>query len=138
MLAGAVTGNPRMGGQLWFGEDDTRDAVEAADRTGRLRGILDAVRSHGLTAHPRIQPAVPMSTSQAFTVGIAVGEISSVIWFAQGRPHMLISSTLNSWAPITVYADKSTRYPARCGTEPCVVQLSRSQAGELATDVQHG
>jgi hypothetical protein len=35
---------------VWFGEDDARDAlvetVEAADRTGRLRGLLDAVRSH--------------------------------------------------------------------------------------------
>ncbi|GLZ30907.1 hypothetical protein Lesp02_30960 [Lentzea sp. NBRC 105346] len=50
MLVGAVAGNPRMGGPVWFGEDDARDAVaetvEAADRTGRLRGILDAVRSH--------------------------------------------------------------------------------------------
>lgn len=50
VLAGAVAGNPRMRGQVWFGEDDARDAVvetvEAADRTGRLRGILDAVRSH--------------------------------------------------------------------------------------------
>lgn len=50
VLAGAVAGNPRMGGQVWFGEDDARDAVvetvEAADRTGRLRGILDVVRSH--------------------------------------------------------------------------------------------
>ncbi|MFD9701274.1 hypothetical protein [Lentzea sp. NPDC059081] len=49
VLAGAVAGNPRMGGQVWFGEDDARDAVvetvEAADRTGRPRGILDAVRS---------------------------------------------------------------------------------------------
>jgi hypothetical protein len=39
-----------MGGQIWFGEDDARDAVaetvEEADQTGRLRGILDAVRSH--------------------------------------------------------------------------------------------
>ncbi len=50
VLAGAVAGNPRMGGPVWFGEDDAHDAVigtvEAADRTGRLRGILDAVRSH--------------------------------------------------------------------------------------------
>lgn len=50
VLVGAVTGNPRMGGEVWFGEDDARDAlvetVEAADQTGRLRGILDAVRSH--------------------------------------------------------------------------------------------
>jgi hypothetical protein len=50
VLDGAVPGHPRMGGQIWFGEDDARDAVvetvEAADQTGRLRGILDAVRSH--------------------------------------------------------------------------------------------
>lgn len=50
VLAGAVAGNPRMGGPVWFGEADAHDAVvetvEAADRTGRLRGILDAVRSH--------------------------------------------------------------------------------------------
>lgn len=50
MLAGAMAGNPRDGGPVWFGEDEAHDAlvetVEAADRTGRLRGILDAVRSH--------------------------------------------------------------------------------------------
>lgn len=50
VLAGAMAGNPRMGGAVWFGEGDARDAVgetvEAADRTGRLRDILDAVRSH--------------------------------------------------------------------------------------------
>jgi hypothetical protein len=50
VLARAVAGNLRMGGQVWFGEDDVRDAVvetvEAADRAGWLRGILDAVRSH--------------------------------------------------------------------------------------------
>jgi hypothetical protein len=50
VLAGAVAGNPRMGGPVWFGEDDAHDAlietVQAADQTGRLRGILDAVRSH--------------------------------------------------------------------------------------------
>ena len=50
VLAGAIAGNPRMGGPVWFGEDDAQDAVaetvEAADRTGQLRGILDAVRSH--------------------------------------------------------------------------------------------
>ncbi len=47
VLAGAVAGNPRMGGRVWFGEDDAHDAlvetVEATDQTGRLRGILDAV-----------------------------------------------------------------------------------------------
>jgi hypothetical protein len=50
MLPGAVAGNPRTGGPVWSGEDDAHDAlvetVEAADQTGRLRGILDAVRSH--------------------------------------------------------------------------------------------
>lgn len=50
VLPGAVTGHPRMGGQVWFGENDARDAVaetvQAADATGRLRGILDAVRSN--------------------------------------------------------------------------------------------
>ena len=50
MLPGAVTGNPRMGGPVWVGEDDAREAlvetIEAADQTGRLRGILDAVRSN--------------------------------------------------------------------------------------------
>jgi len=50
VLAGAVAGNPRMGGLVWFGEDDARDAVvetvEAADRMGHLRGILEAIRSN--------------------------------------------------------------------------------------------
>lgn len=50
VLEGALTGNPRKGGAVWIGEDDAHEAlvetVEAADRTGRLRGILDAVRSH--------------------------------------------------------------------------------------------
>jgi hypothetical protein len=50
VLDGAVPGHPRQGGQIWFGEDDARAAVaetvEAADHTGRLHAILDAVRSH--------------------------------------------------------------------------------------------
>jgi hypothetical protein len=50
VLDGAVTGNPRMGGSIWMGEDDAAEVVaatvEAADSTGRLRDILDAVRSH--------------------------------------------------------------------------------------------
>jgi hypothetical protein len=50
VLAGAVAANPRMGGPVWFGEGDAYDAVvetvEAADGTGQLRGILDAIRSH--------------------------------------------------------------------------------------------
>lgn len=49
-LEGAVTGNPRMGGPIWMGEDDAAEkvaeTVEAADETGQLRGILEAVRSH--------------------------------------------------------------------------------------------
>ncbi|WP_109524790.1 MULTISPECIES: hypothetical protein [Nocardia] len=50
VLSGAVTGNPRTGGPVWFGEEDAADALAetaaAADRSGQLRGILDAVRSH--------------------------------------------------------------------------------------------
>lgn len=50
VLHGTTTGNPRMGGELWTGEDDAaafvRATVEAADHTGRLRAILDTVRSH--------------------------------------------------------------------------------------------
>jgi hypothetical protein len=41
---------PRMGGTLWRGEaeanDVTREVVDAADQDGRLRGLLDAIRSH--------------------------------------------------------------------------------------------
>lgn len=44
----ATVGNPRMGGDLWRGEEDAADilqmAVEEADSAGRLRGILDAVK----------------------------------------------------------------------------------------------
>lgn len=43
-------GEPPSGRGLWTGEDDAaqfvRQTVDAADRTGRLRAILDAVRSH--------------------------------------------------------------------------------------------
>ena len=50
VLPGAVTGNVRKGGTVWAGVEDAAqmvaDTVEAADATGRLRGILDAVRSH--------------------------------------------------------------------------------------------
>lgn len=50
MLEGAVFGNPRMGGDLWTGEEDAAEmvaeTVEAADSTGQLRGILDAVKAH--------------------------------------------------------------------------------------------
>jgi hypothetical protein len=50
VLDGAVPGRPRAGGQIWFGEDDARDAVvetvKAADQTGQLRGIVEAVKSN--------------------------------------------------------------------------------------------
>jgi hypothetical protein len=50
ILPGAITGHPRMGGYAWAGEEEAEwaieDAVEHADATGRLRDILDAVRSH--------------------------------------------------------------------------------------------
>lgn len=49
VLPDATAGNPRMGGPVWMGEQDAAevlaDTVEAADATGQLRGILDAVRS---------------------------------------------------------------------------------------------
>jgi len=41
---------PLYGGKIWMGETEarvaTREMVEAADATGRLREIIDAVRSH--------------------------------------------------------------------------------------------
>jgi hypothetical protein len=41
---------PLFGGDIWAGEsgawEATRDMVEIADRHGRLRGILDAIRSN--------------------------------------------------------------------------------------------
>ncbi|MEU7935265.1 sigma-70 family RNA polymerase sigma factor [Micromonospora echinofusca] len=50
LLEGAVAANPRTGGDIWQGEEEAaevvRQTVEAADADGRLRGILDAVRSH--------------------------------------------------------------------------------------------
>ena len=49
-LEGAVAVSPRMGSELWHGEaeaaDVVRQTVAQADATGRLRGILEAVRSH--------------------------------------------------------------------------------------------
>jgi hypothetical protein len=43
-------GNPRMGGEVWCGEQDADDilkrVLEQADAHGRLRDVLDAVRSH--------------------------------------------------------------------------------------------
>lgn len=50
LLPGVLTGNPRTGGQVWFGEDDAADAltetIAAADKEGRLRALLDAVKSN--------------------------------------------------------------------------------------------
>lgn len=41
---------PRKGGFIWMGEDEaasaTEEIVTAADQTGRLRGLIDAVRSN--------------------------------------------------------------------------------------------
>ena len=51
-LDGAIPGWPRKGGDLWRGEEEAAEfvdwTVEAADSTGSLRGIIDAVRSHRL------------------------------------------------------------------------------------------
>jgi hypothetical protein len=49
-LEGAIAASPRCGGTLWDGEDwaaeVVEEVVEAADAGGRLRAILDAVRSN--------------------------------------------------------------------------------------------
>jgi hypothetical protein len=49
-LEGAVAASPRVGTDLWQGEAEAADVVqltvEHADANGRLRAILDAVRSH--------------------------------------------------------------------------------------------
>lgn len=49
-LIGAVAASPRKGGTLWRGEawaaEVLEEVVEAADSHGRLRAILDAVRSN--------------------------------------------------------------------------------------------
>ena len=49
-LKGALVSNPKMGGDIWTGEEAAsgvvEDAIGAADATGRLRAILDAVRSN--------------------------------------------------------------------------------------------
>jgi hypothetical protein len=50
ILEGVSAGGPRVGSDLWTGEEEAAEfverTVEAADKTGRLRDILDAVRSH--------------------------------------------------------------------------------------------
>ncbi|MEU5157379.1 sigma-70 family RNA polymerase sigma factor [Glycomyces sp. NPDC021274] len=49
-LEGAVVGNPRAGGLVWMGEAEAAEMValmvDTADRTGRLRDVLAAVRAH--------------------------------------------------------------------------------------------
>ena len=50
ILEGAIAASPRCGGTLWDGEawaaEVVEEVVEAADAGGRLRAILDAVRSN--------------------------------------------------------------------------------------------
>ena len=50
ILEGVRITRPRIGSEIWTGEEDAAQAraevVEAADRTGNLRAILDAVKSH--------------------------------------------------------------------------------------------
>lgn len=50
VFEGAVRTNPRMGGDVWAGEDEAAwmvdQTIDAADRRGHLRDILDAVRSN--------------------------------------------------------------------------------------------
>lgn len=46
----AIISTPRMGGTLWMGEEEAREItgqiVTVADEKGKLRGIIDAVRSN--------------------------------------------------------------------------------------------
>lgn len=50
ILEGVTAAAPRKGADIWSGESEAayfvERTIEAADRTGRLRNILDAVRSH--------------------------------------------------------------------------------------------
>lgn len=50
VLEGAVTANPRVGSDLWRGEAEAAETVQwtvdAADTDGRLRGIIEAVRTN--------------------------------------------------------------------------------------------
>lgn len=50
VLEGAVAVNPRMGSDIWTGEEDAAsavaDVVAAADGTGRLRSTIEEVRSN--------------------------------------------------------------------------------------------
>ncbi|MBB2997687.1 helix-turn-helix transcriptional regulator, partial [Paeniglutamicibacter cryotolerans] len=57
-LEGVTPGFPRMGGDIWTGEEEAaeavRETVENADSTGQLRGIIDTIRSH--RAHDDFSP----------------------------------------------------------------------------------
>jgi hypothetical protein len=50
VLEGALMGRPRMGSDVWSGEEDAKwaiaETVEAAKSVGRLQEILDAIRSN--------------------------------------------------------------------------------------------
>lgn len=50
LLAGATAANPRMGTEIWHGAEQAKETlkwvVDEADADGKLRGILDAVRSN--------------------------------------------------------------------------------------------
>lgn len=50
MPPGGEVDSPKAGVEVWVGEDDaweaTKEMVELADSGGRLRGIIDAVRSN--------------------------------------------------------------------------------------------
>ncbi|MEU5157382.1 sigma-70 family RNA polymerase sigma factor [Glycomyces sp. NPDC021274] len=50
VLEDAVAVSPRVGGSVWLGEEEAKlmvaATVQAADKTGRLRSIIDAVRSN--------------------------------------------------------------------------------------------
>lgn len=49
-LAGAIGGPPRKGGPAWYGEADAEHMLERvideADRSGALRGLVDAIKSN--------------------------------------------------------------------------------------------
>jgi hypothetical protein len=49
-MEGTLVANPRMGSDIWRGEEEAAQTVkrivETADSDGRLRGIIDAIRSN--------------------------------------------------------------------------------------------
>lgn len=80
VLDGAVPGHPRAGGQIWFGEDDARvavgETVEAADRTGQLRSIVDAVKSNRVADDFSSRCSYAVRTSSASSIGSATRSLS--------------------------------------------------------------